>query len=310
MKILVTGGAGFIGSHVVDAYIEAGHEVIVVDNLSTGVKDFIHPKARFYECDITSDELLEIFVSECPDIVNHHAAQMNVRISLEDPSHDARINILGLLNILQCSVASDVKKFIFSSSGGAVYGNASLIPTPENEVLQPVSPYGLAKSFGEKYVQMFHQLHGLEYTILRYANVYGPRQNPLGEAGVITIFITQMLEGKQPHIFGDGTQTRDYIYVADLVSANLLCLEKGSGMVFNLGTEKETSVMELFDALKQQLDFSHNPVHTDPLVGEVSRNALDCTHAKNMLGWEPIIDLQGGMQKTIEWFRTTQEGKK
>ncbi len=303
MKILVTGGAGFIGSHVVDAYITAGHEVVVVDNLSGSTKDFINPNARFYYCDITSPQLKEIFEKERPDIVNHHAAQMNVRVSIADPLQDAHVNILGLLNVLRCSVEVDVKKFIFISSGGAVYGENSCIPIMENASSQPLSPYGLAKYTGEQYVALFHKLHGLCYTVLRYGNVYGPRQNSYGEAGVIAIFISRMLHNEQLTIFGDGAQTRDYVYIADIVAANLLCLEKGHYNVFNLGTGKETSVKALFGILQEQLHYTKKPSFANLSAGEIFRNALDCTFAGEMLDWKAKYDLVLGIKETVLWFR-------
>lgn len=260
MKILVTGGAGFIGSHVVDAYITKGCEVVVVDNLSTGQKNNIHPKAKFYSCDINSPDLLAIFQNEQPEIVNHHAAQMNVRYSVENPITDAQINVLGLLNVLNCCIQSKVKKIIFISSGGAMYGDAETIPTPESSSPEPLSPYGLAKFVGEEYVRLYHRLYGLNYSILRYANVYGPRQNPHGEAGVVAIFIDRLLHGKQPIIYGDGNQTRDYIYIADVVDANLLCMTKGDCMAFNIGTGKETSVNELLEILLAVMNRKASPL--------------------------------------------------
>lgn len=306
MKILVTGGAGFIGSHVVEAYCKEGHTVVVVDNLRTGNKLHLHPNVHFYSCDITSKELFSIFEKEKPDIVNHHAAQMNVRKSLEDPRFDAEVNILGLLNVLSCSVKTNVKKFIFISSGGAVYGNAEQLPLSENASISPLSPYGLAKYVGEQYVQLFYHLHGLPYTILRYANVYGPRQNPLGEAGVISIFIHALLLGKQPTLFGDGEQTRDYIYVADIVDANLLCLTKGQNELFNLGTEKETSVNTLLSLLQSSLSSSLKPVYLPKRAGEVSRNTLDCHKARSLLGWQARYSLEQGIAETIHWLQKNQ----
>jgi UDP-glucose 4-epimerase len=302
MKILVTGGAGFIGSHIVDAYIEAGHDVVVVDNLATGTKSFVHSIATFYHCDITSERLLEIFEKEKPDVVNHHAAQMNVRVSLEKPLFDAHVNILGLLNVLECSIAVHVKKFIFISSGGAIYGDTETIPTPETVQPCPLSPYALAKYTGEQYVSLYQRMHGLPYTILRYGNVYGSRQNPKGEAGVIAIFITQMLSGESPTIFGDGLQTRDYIFVQDLVKANLLCVEKGTNQTYNLGTGVETSVSQLFQILQNEFAFPEKATHSPKREGEVSRNALDCTKAKTELGWKAEYNLSTGLQKTILWF--------
>lgn len=306
MKILVTGGAGFIGSHIVEGYLKAGHTVIVIDNLSTGEIKNVHPLARFYSCDITSKDLLSIFEKEKPDIVNHHAAQMNVRKSLENPIFNAQSNIMGLLNVLSCAVKTNVKKFIFISSGGALYGDASEIPTPETAPVRPLSPYGLSKYVGERYIQLYSQLYGIPYTILRYANVYGPRQNPLGEAGVIAIFIDGLLKGKQPTIFGDGEQTRDYIYVADIVDANLLCLTKGQNEIFNLGTEKETSVNTLFSFLQSSLSSSLKPLYTPQRSGEVSRTALDCQNARSLLGWQPRYSVEDGIRETLHWFQQQQ----
>ncbi len=306
MKIIVTGGAGFIGSHVVDAYCQEGHTVVVVDNLLTGERKNIHPLARFYHCDITSKELLSIFEKEKPDIVNHHAAQMNVRKSLEDPLFNAQSNIMGLLNVLSCAVKTNSKKFIFISSGGAIYGDAAKIPTPETALVQPLSPYGLSKYTGERYIQLYSHLYGLSYTILRYANVYGPRQNPLGEAGVIAIFIDALLKGKQPFIFGDGEQTRDYIYIADIVAANLLCLTKGPNEIFNLGTEKETSVNTLFSLLQSTITSSLKPIHAPKRAGEVSRNALNCQKARSLLEWQVRYPLEEGIRKTVLWFQQHQ----
>lgn len=301
MKILVTGGAGFIGSHVADAYIKEGHTVVVVDNLCTGTKKNIHPEARFYPCDITDfSRLLEIFEKEKPDIVNHHAAQMNVRHSLQDPVLDVQVNIIGLLNVLSCSVKTSVKKFIFISSGGAIYGNAAEIPTPETAPAQPLSPYGLSKDTGERYVQLYFHLYELSFTILRYANVYGPRQNPEGEAGVIAIFINKMLKGEQPIIFGDGEQTRDYIFVGDVVAANLLALHTGNNQTFNIGTGRQTSVNTLFLLLQKEIHFSKKPFYSEEISGEVRDGALYITHAKNVLGWEPQVSLEHGLHLTVE----------
>lgn len=301
MKILVTGGAGFIGSHVVDAYITAGHDVVVVDNLSTGRKSNLNKKAVFYDCDITDEKkLLEIFHKEKPEIVNHHAAQMNVRKSVENPLFDAQVNVLGLLNVLSCSTAVGVSRFIFISSGGAIYGEPSLIPTPENVEIKPLSPYGLAKYVGEQYVQLYHRLYGLPFVILRYANVYGPRQNAEGEAGVISIFIDAMKKNQKPVIFGSGKQTRDYIHVADIVSANILALERGENQIFNIGTGKETSVLEIFTNLKNKFSFSDSCVFAPEKKGEVSRSCLDSTLAKKILQWEAQISLPQGLALTLE----------
>ncbi len=299
MKILVTGGAGFIGSHVVDAYINNGHEVVVVDNLSTGQKNNIHPEAKFYSCDISSPELFTIFQNEQPEIVNHHAAQMNVRYSVENPTTDAQINVLGLLNVLNCCIQSKVKKIIFISSGGAMYGDAKIIPTPESAYPEPLSPYGLTKFAGEEYIKLFHRLYELKYSILRYANVYGPRQNPNGEAGVVAIFIDRILQGKQLIIYGDGNQTRDYIYVTDVVQANILCLTAGDICTFNIGTGKETSVLQLLGVLLEIMNTKALPFFHSKRQGEVLRGALDCNAARNLLQWQPSHLLYEGLKKTI-----------
>lgn len=303
MKILVTGGAGFIGSHVVNKYREEGHTVIVVDSLVTGQEKNIHPKATFYNCDITSPKLLEIFQKEKPDVVNHHAAQMNVRLSIEEPMYDAQTNVIGLINVLSCAVETKVKRFIFISSGGAMYGDAPILPTPEETHPTPLSPYGLAKYIGEQYVQLYHRLYGIPYVILRYANVYGPRQNPQGEAGVIAIFIDNMLSGKNATIFGDGKQTRDYVYVADVVTANSKALISGDNCILNLGTGKEIAVVELHSIIQEILLVSEKPEFAEKRHGEVFRSALNCTAAKNILGWKATVDLREGVQKTVQWFK-------
>lgn len=299
MKILVTGGAGFIGSHVVDAYIKEGHSVVIIDNLSTGKKNNINQNAKFYSCDINSSELLAVFQKEKPDIVNHHAAQMNVYYSVENPINDAQTNILGLLNVLNCCIKSKVKKIIFISSGGAMYGNAKVIPTSESAYPKPLSPYGLTKFVGEEYVRLYHRLYGLKYSILRYANVYGPRQNPKAEAGVVAIFIEKLLLSQQPIIYGDGNQTRDYVYVADVVDANILCLVKGDNYAYNIGTGKETSVNQLLEILLSIMNKKTIPLFEPPRQGEVAKGALDCTAAEKILGWTPKYSLYEGLQKTV-----------
>ncbi len=299
MKIFVTGGAGFIGSHVVDRYIGEGHTVVVMDNLSTGLRQNVHQKAIFYEGDITSPQLLEIFQKEKPDIVNHHAAQMNVRHSLEDPLYDARANILGTINVLSCCVKMHVKRFLFISSGGAIYGPAP-IPTPETHTPYPLSPYGLSKYVGEQYIQLYSRLFGLSYVILRYANVYGFRQNPKSEAGVIAIFIDKMKRGEEPLIFGDGNQTRDYVYVKDIARANVLALTKGENQIINLGTGKETSVNTLFSLLKKEICFQKKALYGEEIIGEIRAGALNITRAQNILDWQPTYSLESGLHKTVE----------
>lgn len=302
MKILVTGGAGFIGSHVVDAYIDAGHEVVVVDNFMSGNKKNINPKAILLTGDITANDFIQVFKDKIGfvDIINHHAAQVNLRRSLHDPFSDAKINILGTLNILQLAHIFHIKKFIFISSGGAIYGHAPL-PTKETFPPTPISPYGLSKYVGERYVQLYHELYNLPYIILRYANVYGPKQNPKGEAGVISIFIDKMLNNQQPTIFGDGEQTRDYVYVKDVAIANVLALTKGENTIINIGTGKKTSVTSIFSLLKKQTGFQKSFLSCEEIIGEIRDSFLDITKAKDILNWESKIYLEQGLQLTIDY---------
>jgi len=304
VKILVTGGAGFIGSHVVDAYIAAGHEVCVVDDLSTGRGENLNLKARFYKLDIRrSEELQDIFAREKFDVVNHHAAQMNVRKSVEDPTFDASVNILGGLNILECCRLYGVKKVIFASTGGAIYGEQDYFPADEEHPMRPLSPYGVAKLAFEKYLFYYHQVYGLEYVSLRYANVYGPRQNPHGEAGVVAIFTKKMLAGEQPIINGDGTQTRDYVYVGDVVRANELALAYCRSAVFNVGTGVETDVNQLFRKLSLLTNAHVHEVHGPAKVGEQLRSVLSWGKIHEELGWSPGITLDEGLRLTVDAFR-------
>ncbi len=304
MKILVTGGAGFIGSHIVDSLIEKGHEVVVIDNLITGQKANLNKKAIFYKIDIQDKKVEEIFKKHKFDLVNHHAAQMNVRVSVDDPIFDANNNILGLLNLLNNSAKYGVKKFIFVSSGGTIYGDDAKLPIKEDEIKAPASPYGISKITGEYYVKFFSNVHGLKYSILRYSNVYGPRQNPKGEAGVVSIFSTLMLENKTPVIFGDGKQTRDYVYVKDIVNANMLVMEgKGDNDYFNLAIQKEIDVNELFDAMSIIIGYKGKPIYAPARPGELQRNSLDISKAKKILGWKPKYTFEEGLKETVEWFK-------
>jgi len=302
-RVLVTGGAGFIGSHTVDALVKGGHSVSVIDNLSTGLEENLNPKAKFHKVDIRDKGVAEIFRKEKPEAVFHFAAQMNLRRSLEDPIFDAESNVLGSLNLLECARKHGVRKFIFASSGGGIYGDASQIPTPESFPPAPISPYGLTKLTVEKYLEMWHQLHGLEYAALRYANVYGPRQNAKAEAGVIAIFIDKILRGESPRINGDGGQTRDYVYVDDVVGANLAALRSGVSGIFNIGTGVETSVNELFGKISGSLGSDVSASHGPAIKGEVLRSALDSTKARECLGWEPQTLLEEGIAATVEFFR-------
>jgi len=304
VKVLVSGGAGFIGSNTVDALIEAGHEVVVVDDLSVGKKSNLNPSAVFYETDIRDEKLSEIFEKEKPDAVIHHAAQVSVRESVKNPTHDASINLVGSINLLECARKNNVKKFVYASTGGVIYGEPEYLPCDEKHPVAPICPYGASKYAFEQYLKMYHILYGMDYTILRYANVYGPRQDPLGEAGVIAIFAGLLFDGKNPIVFGDGDQTRDYVYVGDVVSANLLALEKTTeNKLFNIATAKETSVNELGEILIKEVGVDIRPKHTNPVVGEIRNIHLDASLAEKQLGWTPKVGLRDGIKKTIKWMR-------
>ncbi|HRY83292.1 MAG TPA: NAD-dependent epimerase/dehydratase family protein [Candidatus Cloacimonadota bacterium] len=308
MKILITGAAGFIASHVSDAYLEAGHEVVVVDNLSTGYKHNINPKAKFYKIDICSPDLDRVFEAERPDIVNHHAAQVSVPLSVEDPLNDARINVLGLVNILQSCVKHSVKKVIFISSGGAIYGEAEEYPTTENYQPKPLSVYAINKMVGESYLAFYHHQYGLNYTVLRYANVYGPRQVSHGEAGVVSIFVQKLLAGETPTLNSypedPNGMIRDYVYVKDVVKANLLALQTGEQKAFNIGTGIETHTRALYDEICTQLGLDVNPISALARKGDLKRSLLDWSKAAVELGWKPDHDLQQGIRETIEFFKS------
>lgn len=303
MKILVTGGAGFIASHITDAFINAGHQVVIIDDLSMGKKENINPKAKFYQLDIRSKAINDIFEKEKFDIVNHHAAQMDVRKSVDDPMFDASVNVVGVLNLLENCKKFDVKKFIFASTGGAIYGEQDYFPADENHPVRPLSPYGITKLATEKYLFYYEQIFGLSYVILRYANVYGPRQNPHGEAGVIAIFAQKMLEGSQPQINGDGKQTRDYVFVADVVRANFLALNYDKSDIFNIGTGIEADVNELFHHLKQLTNSKCEEFHAPAKKGEQLRSVLDTKKIKTILDWTPQVELEEGLKLTVEFFK-------
>ena len=302
MNILVTGGAGFIGSHIVDALIDLGHKVIIVDNFSTGSLKNVNPKAKLVERDIV-EPLADIFHDEKIDVVYHLAAQINVRKSVEDAVIDAKINVMGGLNILECCRKFKIKKFIFASTGGAMYGDTENIPTPEEEKEMPVSPYGIAKCSMEKYLYYYYKVHKMPYVALRFSNVYGPRQNSKGEAGVVAIFTAMMLAGKQPVINGDGKQTRDYVYVKDVVKANILALNKNVAGIYNVGTGVETDVNELFQKLNKLIGTNFKEVHKESMQGEQIRSCLDASKIKKELGWKPDYDLDEGLKETVDWFR-------
>lgn len=303
MKILVTGGAGFIASHIVDAYIQDGHEVTVVDDLSTGKKENLNSKASFLQIDIQDSNITDIFKKENFDMVNHHAAQIDVRISVSDPKKDAKINVLGLINILENCKKHNVKKVIFSASGGTFYGECGTYPPKEDTLPNPQSPYGINKMVSEYYLRYYAESFGLDFTVLRYGNVYGPRQDPHGEAGVVAIFCGRILNNEDVCIFGDGKQERDYIFVDDIVAVNKAVLTKGKNQVFNIGTGYSASVLELFETLKKYSRKEIKAVHKPPRTGELARSALDVSKANRELIWKAKVSLQEGLQKTYDYFR-------
>ncbi len=304
MKVLITGGAGFIGSHVADALIRAGHTVAIVDDLSTGNRAWLPPKAAFYELDIRSEELGGVFAAERPDAVSHLAAQASVGRSVSDPAFDASVNIGGGLNVLDCCRRFDVRRMIYSSSGGAGYGDTDLIPTSEDHPTRPASPYGITKVAMEQYLEAWGALWGLTGVSLRYANVYGPRQNPHGEAGVVAIFCSRLLAGQPLVINGDGLQTRDFVHVSDVAAANLLALERAdvAGRV-NIGTGVETSVNAICDGLSKAAGSRVETVHAPERPGEQRRSCLSPKLAERLLGWRPTVLLDDGLAQTLEHFR-------
>ena len=310
MKILVTGGAGFIGSNVVDKYIELGHQVIVVDNLSTGFKHNVNSKTKFYEMDIRSKELVKVFEVENPDIVNHHAAQISVPVSVKDPEFDADVNVKGFLNILQNCVKYKVKKVIFISSGGAIYGEAEEYPTTEKYDPKPLSPYAINKFIAEKYLYFYHHQYGLNYTVLRYANVYGPRQIPHGEAGVVSIFITNFRDSITSHLYAfpeelDG-MVRDYVFVKDVVRVNVIVLEKGNLEAFNIGTGLETTTGKLYREISKQMNVNIDPIRGNARAGDIRKSCLNIEKAGSILNWKPEYSLEEGIKQTIHFFMKNQ----
>lgn len=304
---MVTGGAGFIGSHIVDRYINEGNEVIIIDDLSTGKKENINPQARFHHIDIRDKGMEAIFEKERPEIVNHHAAQMDVRRSTENPAFDADVNIIGTINLLENSVKYGVKRFIFASSGGAIYGEQKDFPAGEEHQQFPLSPYGVSKLAGEKYIHYYSKNFGLRYISLRYSNVYGPRQNPEGEAGVVAIFIGRLLKGKEPVINGDGEQTRDYVYVDDVVEANISATRSETEGSFNIGTGIETSVNKILSNLIDITKVDIKGIHGPPKKGEQRISVLDCSKAIKSLGWKPKVTLEDGLRRTVLYFKKSSQ---
>ncbi|MFH1403326.1 MAG: SDR family oxidoreductase [Candidatus Altiarchaeota archaeon] len=304
MKALVTGGAGFIGSNIVDLLVSEGYDVVVVDDLSTGKKENINDSAVFREVDITSPKLDSVFMEEKPDYVIHQAAQINVRKSVTEPEFDARVNILGSINLLECCRRHGVKRVVYASSGGAVYGEPEYLPADESHPVNPLCPYGASKYAVEKYLFLYSVNYGLDYIILRYGNVYGPRQDPLGEAGVVAIFTKKMLLSDTPVINGDGGQTRDFVHVKDVARANLLALRAKTGeRVFNIGSGVETSVNEITKHLMECTGAKVKPKHGPEVKGEVRRIYLNVGLAGSELKWAPVIGLEDGLKETVEWTR-------
>ena len=317
MKIMITGGAGFIGSNVVDGYIEKGHTVVVVDNLFTGKKENLNSAAAFYEVDIRSPEIVKIIEKERPEVINHHAAQISVPASVEDPCFDADVNVKGLLNILEASRKNGVRKVVFISSGGAIYGEADQYPTTEHYSPQPLSPYAITKLVSEYYLFYYYHQWGLAYTILRYANIYGPRQIPHGEAGVVAIFMNQLMKNQTCTLYHFPNEPsgmiRDYCFVGDIVKANFLALDQGENDMFNIGTEKGTNTLDLFriifkevEKIKTDLDGTlQEPKRELARPGDITKSCLVAEKAGNVLGWRPETSLAKGIKATLEWYQST-----
>lgn len=303
MKIAVTGGAGFIASHVVDAYLDGGHEVHVIDDFSTGQNVNVNSQATLHRVDIAEKEAARLIEQIRPDVLNHHAAQMDVRHSVADPMFDARVNILGFINLLEACKNSGVKKIIFASSGGAVYGEQKVFPAPESHDTEPASPYGVSKRAGELYLSYYYQAFGLPYIALRYANVYGLRQSAQGEAGVVAIFLSALLAGKTPVINGDGRQTRDYVYVGDVVAANVAALQSSFIGSINIGTGVETDVVTIFQHLREAVGSLIEAQHGPPKAGEQRRSCVDAGGAAQILGWRPQMTLKDGLRHTVDYCR-------
>ncbi len=306
MRILVTGGAGFIGSNLSDRLLAEGHDVAILDDLSTGRRDQVPSGARFYEADLNDPSATDRCVAEFrPEIVSHHAAQIDVRRSVTDPVFDARTNILGSIALLQSCTRHGVRKVIYASTGGAIYGEGRVLPAPEDHPVHPEAPYGASKHAVEHYLHLWKLLHGLDWTVLRYPNVYGPRQSPHGEAGVNAIFIGLMAAGERPRVFGTGEQVRDYLFIDDVVEANVLALSMAGGEILNLGTGVPTSVNDIVRELNHILDTRLEPIREPARAGEIQRIYLDAARARRMLGWTPRVEFADGLRRTVEWVRGT-----
>lgn len=303
MKILVTGAAGFIGSHTADALINAGHEVHIMDDLSGGFKRNINPKATFHEMDIRSEKVMPLWEKEKFDVLVHLAAQMDVRRSVADPKFDADVNVIGFLNLMEAGRKNGLKKVVFSSTGGAIYGEPDYVPQDEQHPQRPLSPYGITKLVTERYLYFYEKTHGINWVVLRYANVFGPRQNAHGEAGVVAIFSERLLNGQECFINGDGEQTRDYVFVEDVVQANVKAVSHDKNEIYNVGTGVETSVVELFEALKKITAVQQPNKHREAAAGEQMRSVVGTALIEKEMGWKRKYDLESGLKKTVDWFR-------
>jgi len=305
MNILVTGGAGFIGSHIVDSLISKGHNVVIIDNMLTGQKDLINPEAKFYQEDIRNLEKLNHIIKENKiERICHQAAQLDVRKSVENPQFDAEVNIIGTINIFELAKRNGVAKVVFASSGGAIYGDTDIMPTTEDHPEEPISPYGITKLVKEKYVHYYKEIYNLDYTALRYSNVYGPRQNAHGEAGVVAIFTDRMLRGEQCYINGDGENTRDFVFVDDVVEANVQALLGDLSGKYNICTEKSVSINQVFDILNQLSGANLERVHKEAKLGEQKHSCLSYQKINQAINWQPKVEIKEGLAKTIEYFRS------
>ncbi len=305
MRILVTGGAGFIASHVADAYVAAGHDVAILDDLSRGSMNSVNPRARFYRGDVRDRDVIErVFREEKPEVVNHHAAQMDVRRGVREPVFDASVNILGSLNLLDACVAHKVRRVVYISTAGAAYGEPTDMPVPEDCPINPITPYGISKHTVEHYLFTYQVLYSLHYVVLRYGNVYGPRQSSKGEAGVFAIFCEQMLAGIRPVIYGDGGKLRDYVYIEDVARANVLALERGTGEIFNIANGVPTKDYDVFRMVRDSLGLQDlEPDYVPKRPGEIDRIYLNISKAERLLGWKPAISLDEGSRRTVGYFR-------
>lgn len=303
MNILITGGAGFIGSHIVDTYLKLGHRVVILDNLSSGKKENISPKAVFYEMDLLDPQVEKLIKDEKIEVINHHAAQISVIRSVSDPLEDANINILGSIKLLESAKSSSVKKFIFASTGGAIYGIQDSFPADENHACRPESPYAISKYSVENYLNFYSKTYGLDTITLRYSNVYGPRQDPHGEAGVVAIFCQKLLKNSQPTIFGDGEQTRDFVSVLDVAQANVMALNNSLTGIFNVSTGKETTVNELLQNIAKMAGNNGKPQHAASRKGELQRSVIDSGKFQKNTDWSPKVSLQEGLEETYAFFK-------